>query len=224
MKHILTSLLLLTMISCDFKSAQDYFNEATKLEEQKKYSEAIILLDKAIEKKPDFLGAIINRGADKSDLKKFDEAIKDFQLVLSFDKKNTLAIFNLANNKKRLKDFGSAVKYYNDALDTKGGQFIMIEAVDNPMFPNDGLSFDVNSSDIIYERALAYYELDSLNNAANDFNHCIANNSYVVDATYYLAQVYFKANRNEEACNFLRKALQMGYKDYLPEQLKVCDK
>jgi tetratricopeptide (TPR) repeat protein len=224
MKYPIIFILAFILTSCVFKSAKDYFDEAAKLEEQEKYSEAIILLDKAIEKQPEFIGAIINRGADKSALKKYDEAIKDYQLVLNIDKKNTLAVFNIANNKKRLKDYKSAITYYDQALDTKGGQYLTIDWVDNPNFPDDKAAFDVNTFDIVYQRGLAYYELDSLNKAASDFNNCIKNNSNIVDATFFLSQTYFKASRMTDGCEYLSKAIQLGYKDYLPEQLKLCDK
>ena len=52
MKYLTIFVLRLTLSSCDFKSAQNYFDEATKIEDQEKYSDAILLLDKTIEKKP----------------------------------------------------------------------------------------------------------------------------------------------------------------------------
>jgi tetratricopeptide (TPR) repeat protein len=46
--YILSISLLLS--SCDFKTAEDYYDLAYELEEQGKYEEAIVFLDKAIEK------------------------------------------------------------------------------------------------------------------------------------------------------------------------------
>ena len=66
----------------DFKSAQEYLNEADKLSEQGKCKEAIILLDKAIEKEPKYIGANINRGADKSALKDYTLIIKNVEFLV----------------------------------------------------------------------------------------------------------------------------------------------
>ena len=222
MKNYIILLLALTASSCDFKSAKDYFNEAEKLEEQGKYSDAIPLLDKVIEKQPDYLGAIINRGADKAALKQYAEAIKDYELVLSIDEKNTLAIFNIGNNKKRLSDYSSAVHYYTEALNSKGGQYLTLDWVDNPNFRNDKADFDVKTFEIVYERGLAFYELDSLDQASNDLSNCIKNNHNTVDATFFLSQTYFKANHIADGCEYLKKAIQLGYKDTLPGQFKLC--
>ena len=53
------------------KSAKEHFADAERLEEQGKYKDAIQVLDKAISKDQNFLGAYINRGADKSALGEF---------------------------------------------------------------------------------------------------------------------------------------------------------
>ncbi len=68
--------------SCDFKSAQEYLNEADKLSEQGKCKEAIKLLDKAIEKEPKYIGAYINRGSDKSSLKDDTLIIKNVEFLV----------------------------------------------------------------------------------------------------------------------------------------------
>ena len=224
MKYFLILIVVLILASCDFKSSKKYFDEATKLEEQEKYADAILLLDKAIKKEPEFIGAIINRGADKSALKNYKGAIEDYELVLGFDEGNTLAIFNIANNKKRLNNYKSAISYYNAALETKGGKYLTIDWVENPSFNNKKADFDVNTFDIIYERGLAYFELDSLNNAVQDFNSCIKNNSNIANATFYLSQTYFKANHIVEGCEYLQKAIQLGYREISPNQIKLCDK
>lgn len=65
-KHLFSTFLLLLLISCDLKSAPDYFNMASRLETQGDIKGAIKLLDQAIEKDPKYLPAYINRGVDKA--------------------------------------------------------------------------------------------------------------------------------------------------------------
>ncbi|MFT4800720.1 MAG: tetratricopeptide (TPR) repeat protein, partial [Flavobacteriaceae bacterium] len=72
MKQILIILGILTFTSCDFESSADYNAEAEKLELEGKYAEAIPLLDKAIEKDPSNIYALINRGVDKSILEDYE--------------------------------------------------------------------------------------------------------------------------------------------------------
>ncbi|HHH53539.1 MAG TPA: tetratricopeptide repeat protein, partial [Bacteroidetes bacterium] len=105
--------------SCDFKTAEDYYDLAYELEEQGKYKEAIVFLDKAIEKKPDLKPALLNRGADKSALNDYSGAIKDYELILKYDSDNTLALMNIGNNYKRLKDYKKSVEFYTEALNSK---------------------------------------------------------------------------------------------------------
>lgn len=168
---ILTSLLFLT--SC-MKSAKEYFADAERLEEQGKYKDAIQVLDKAILKDQKFLGAYINRGADKSALKDYKGAIEDYLQVATLDPKNTLAFFNIGNNYQRLNDFNSAIIYYNKAFATKGGgERIYIDFTPNNFVNLD--EFDVPGHEIIYERAIAFYQIDSLNRAYADFQHSISN-------------------------------------------------
>lgn len=111
---------LIIILGCDLRTSQLYFEEAFKLENEEKYEEAILLLNKAIEKKPAFLGAYINRGANKSALGKQKEAIKDYEKVIKIAPDNVFAIFNKANNLKRLKEYEEAIIFYNKAIELKG--------------------------------------------------------------------------------------------------------
>ena len=135
-------------------SAKDYFADAERLEEQRKYKEAVQLLDKAISKDQNFLGAYINRGGDKSALGDFKGAIEDYMKVVTLDPKNTLALFNIGNNFKRLDDHQSAVIYYNKAFATKGGEGIYIDFEPNNVVDLD--KFDVPGHEISYERAISF--------------------------------------------------------------------
>ena len=216
---ILTILLLLT--SCDFKTAKDYLNEADKLSEQKRYREAIELLDKAIKKDPKYLGAYINRGADKSALGDFEAAIEDYKAVLQIDPKNTLALFNIGNNYKRLDNFNKAVEYYNQAFDTKGGQLLYIDYTPNDFI--DLTDFDVLGHEIHYERGIAYYNIDSLQRAFDDFNAAIRQNYMIAESNCWLGSIYVSTGQTDLACEKFRKSKQLGDKDADAELKKYCN-
>ncbi len=216
---ILTIILLLP--SCYFKTAQDDLNEADKLSEKKKYKEAIELRDKAIQKDPKYFGAYINRGADKASLGDFKGAIEDYKNVLQIDPKNTLALFNIGNNYKRLDDFKTAVEYYDKAFDTKGGESIYLDFIPNDFI--DLSEFDVPGHEIHYERGIAYYYIDSLQRAFNDFNAAIQKNYMTAECYYWIGFIYISTGQTELACENLKKSKQLGDKDAEAELKKNCN-
>jgi hypothetical protein len=71
-----------------------------------------------------------------------------------------LAFFNIGNNYQRLNDSNSAVIYYGKAFATKGGEKVYIDFTPNNTFYH--YEFDVPGHEISYERAIAFYQLDSL--------------------------------------------------------------
>lgn len=213
---ILTIIQLLT--SCDFKSAQDYMYEAEILSEQEKYKEAIELLDKAIDKDSKYLGAYINRGADKSALENYEDAIKDYKTVLNLDPKNTLALYNLGNNYKRLGDYKTAIEFYNQAFESKGGQTLYLDLTPNDFI--DLSEFDVPGYQIHFERGISYYNIDSLQLAFDDFNKAISQNYMTAESYCWLGYIYVSTGQTDLACEKFRKSKQLGDKD-AEEKLKI---
>jgi tetratricopeptide (TPR) repeat protein len=216
---ILTIIFLL--ISCDFKTTQDYLNEAEKLSEQGKYKEAIELLDKAIDKDQKYLGAYINRGANKSSLKNYEEAIRDYRIVLDLDPKNTLALYNVGNNYKRLENYKTAINFYNKAFDTKGGQSHYLDLSTSDLVSVG--EFDVPGHEIHFERGIAYYEVDSLQRAVNDFNAAIQKNYMTAECHYWLGLIYLSSGQTDLACKNLKKSKELGDKDAEAELRKYCN-
>jgi tetratricopeptide (TPR) repeat protein len=221
LKNLLTFLCLLTITGCDFKSAQDYLIEAEKLENEGKYIDAIPLLDKAIEKDPNLLGAYINRAADKSDLGDYNSAIIDYQKVLKIDTNNTLAYYNLGNNFKRLENYELAIEYYFKAFETKGASgMIYIDYSKNEFI--DKSEFDVPGHEIAYERGLAYYEIDSFGLAINDMKLPIKNKYMLKESHFRIGVSYFKLGEMVKACRELKIAAKMGEKRAIGMSEKLC--
>ncbi|TSE02338.1 tetratricopeptide repeat protein, partial [Aquimarina algiphila] len=111
LKNLIHIILIVFCSSCDLRTAEDYYNLAYDLEEKGKFQEAIKFLDKAIEKRPNFRPALLNRGGDKSILEDYEGAIKDYEKILEFDSDNTLALMNIGNNFKRLNQYEKAINY-----------------------------------------------------------------------------------------------------------------
>lgn len=68
-------LFLLVMLSgYDFKSSKDYHREANKLEQEEKFKEANVLLDKAIEKDSSNIKALLDRGGRQINNRRFQRS------------------------------------------------------------------------------------------------------------------------------------------------------
>lgn len=208
------------MAGCRVKTANEYFEEAERLEEQEKYQEAILLLDKAIQKNPQLLGAYINRGADKSALENYKGAIEDYQKVVSLDSMNTLALFNLGNNFQRLQDYKNSLSYFNKALRSKTEGAITIEYNPNQFIEAD--SYDVPSHEIFYARAVTYYNLDSMSGALNDFKTCIERGFMMADSYLRIGYVYISTGKKQKACDCFLKSYNLGNKDAKENLIKFC--
>jgi tetratricopeptide (TPR) repeat protein len=210
---------LFLFVSCDFKSANEYFLESEKLSQQGKYQESILLLNRAIDKNPEYIGAYINRGADKSALGDYQESILDYKRVLEIDSSNTLALFNIGNNYKRLKDFKEAVHYYNEAFKTKGGR-IYLDAIQNSFIQKDEL--DIAGHEIAYERGLAYYEIDSFQKVIEDMQICLKHNYMNKQTHFMLGLTYLSMGMKEDGCKNLEQSKALGDADAEEMLIRYC--
>lgn len=202
----------MTFTSCDFKSSEDYITEAEKLEKEGKYTEAIPLLDKAIEKDPGNIYALINRGVDKSILEDYKGSIEDYTKIIELDSDNALAFLNRGKNKKRLEDYQGAIDDFEKAIKTKGGEMLYMDKVENS-FVETGFEFDVAMEEIRFERGIARYYIDSLNLAFEDFNFCLDKGFEKPESLYWRGIIYVAYGMNAEGCADLNQARKLGDPD-----------
>lgn len=210
-RKLLILLFVAFSVSCDFKTASDYLNEAEKLSDKGLYEEANKLLDKAIEKDKGFLGAYINRGVNKSAMGDFEGAIADYKIVLDSDPDNMLALLNSGNDYKRLEDYQQAIVIYDRALGTRGDGPLYLSFDRDNMF---GLGeFDVPDCQIRFERAIAYYYTANLKQAYRDFSLCIDDNYLVGECYYWIGYIYVSTGNLKLACENFNKSKQFGDED-----------
>ncbi|MCG9910404.1 MAG: hypothetical protein MH137_03805 [Flavobacteriales bacterium] len=207
---IIFSVAILT--GCNFKSSEEYHREANKLEQEEKFKEAILLLDKAIEKDPNNIKALLDRAFDKSTIEDFKGAIDDYTKVIELDPDNGLAYLNRGKNKNRLEDYKGAIADFDKAISTKGGELIYMDKVENS-FVETGFEYDVKMEEIKFERGIAYYKIDSLKGAFDDFNFSIQKNYLLPDSYYWRGLIYLSYNMKDEGCKDLNKAMELGAPD-----------
>ena len=203
------TLFCLILTSCYFKSSDYYNSEAEKLEAEGKYREAIVFLDKAIEKNPKNIYALTNRAVDKSLLEDYKGAIEDYSRIIEIDENNALAYLNRGKNRKRLKDYRGAIEDFDRAIKAKGGEFLYWEKVENPFLDN-GFEFDVKMEEIRFERGFARYNIDSLRTAFDDFNFCIQQNFELPKSYYMVGLIYIAYGNIDEGCKMLTKSKGLG--------------
>ena len=116
MKRLKYLLFILVLTSCNNRLSNYYNSQAQKLEAEDRYEEAIALLDKAIEKNPQNLYALTNRGVDKSILEDYEGAIEDYSKIIEIDSVNALAYLNRGKNKANLNLYVEAIEDYDKAL------------------------------------------------------------------------------------------------------------
>ena len=222
MRQIYIIILIVLLSSC--KTATDYYNEASKVGKENKLEEAIPLLDKAIEKNPKYLIAVIDRGLCKLQLKNYKAAILDFELALEIDNKNTLAIYEIGICQYELKEYKKAVEYFNKALDTKGGQIMTIDLIKDSPISSPNAKYDVSTAEIKFERGAAYYYLKDYNKSWNDFAFCVEKKCYLDDSYYFMAVICFIYDKQAQGCANLDLARQNGRseEDIDPRYAKLC--
>lgn len=208
------------LTGCDFRSTEDYLREVDKLYEEKKYAEAIVLLDKAISRNSENLTLYINRGVNKAALEDFKNAINDYKLVLARDPKNTLALFNMGIAHNNLKDYTTAIDYFNEAMQTKGGELLTIDYAPGNLI---GVGeFDVPAHEIRFERGTAWMQLDSVQRAYQDFRSAIDKHYMEPESHWWVGYCYAAYGQKDLACESFKESARLGYKEAMVEVRKYC--
>ena len=218
---IISIISILLFSSCG-KSAEELLLEAEKYDEIGQYEKGIEILNQAIEKDPEYLGAYINRGAYKSSLEDYESAISDYQKVLKLDPKNTLATYNIGNSYRQSGNLKKAKEFYDLAFKTKGGELITIDYVPNSFI--DKSLFDVPSTEIYYNRGLVHYDLLDYEKAYSDFNNSLKNDNEPADNYYMIGSCLLMTGNTELACEQYKKAMELGDEMAKSEFEKHCGK
>ncbi|WP_026473233.1 tetratricopeptide repeat protein [Alkaliflexus imshenetskii] len=222
MRTILLNIIILSglLIGCDFKTTDEYFNDACKKEEQGDYEGAIKDLNIVLKRKPNDIEALINRAIDKKALGRYDDSMQDFNKAMTLDSNNIMALYNRGNLFAETERFKQALEDYNKAIKLKGGENLYFELKDNESF---GLRFsDVEMEAIRLQRGLSRAELGDYENAFSDFSFCIEN-KYGHDLAYLWRGVcYYNLGYLDKACEDWWKSKELGMEEAQDYIIKNC--
>jgi tetratricopeptide (TPR) repeat protein len=177
------------------KNAEDYFSEGQDLSSDGNFKAAISKFNQAIHENQYMKDSYIQMGICYEYLNQTDSAIHAYTELLKLYPENTAANYYSGVSKYKQQKFNEAIFYYDKALDTKGGfnaadtnsiQALIDLYKDN--FESENAEIDIPSREILFDRAMAYYNSGELKNACADFSNCILQN-YNPGTSYYMIGV-----------------------------------
>lgn len=206
--------LIIGLISCN--NAGEYHKRAILFEEKGNYEEAIFYLNKAIQKDPHYIDAYFDRGVDKSILGDYRGAIEDYTSIMKLDSTIVLAYYNRAKNYNRTfehrKAYDDITLAFNLATQNRLGDVYLVMVDDK---------YAVEMEEIVFERGVTFFYMDSLYKAISDLSYCIEKND--VEAFYWRGLSYLKINELSKGCEDLQKAASFGIMDSQRVYLEYCN-
>jgi tetratricopeptide (TPR) repeat protein len=208
-KILIAISLLITFISCDFTSAEEYYNEAIKLTRKGKWKEASVFLDKAIEKKPTFKLALIKRGREKAIwLDDYEGGIEDLNKALTIDPNNTLALYYIGYIHGDQQKHKKAIEYQLKALKSKSIK--QKPSVKENLYDDYESLYTVDESTIHYELGLQYVRIEEFDKAIENLHKTVAAKSHLQDAYFLLGEAYIGKKDTISACPNFMKSAKLG--------------
>ena len=118
----------------------------------------------------------MRKGIDLTRLEKFDEAITEFNKVITANPKSVAAYYNLGFAYDKKGDLANAISYFSKAIE-----------------------IDATLADAYYNRGSAYYKKGNFDNAITDYNKVIEISPASADAHYGLGLAYSKKSDQDKA-------------------------
>jgi tetratricopeptide (TPR) repeat protein len=136
-------------------AAEAAWNIAKKLYEEKKHTESLTFLNRAIELNPNSVHAFNSRGVAYRNLKQYQQAIADYNRAIALDANYAFVYYNRGNSYSGLKQYEQAIADYDRAIE-----------------------LDPNDANAHYSRGYAYLWLHNTQQAHADYRR-----SYELDPT-----------------------------------------
>lgn len=207
------TILCLTLCSCQ----GTYVSQAIHCEQKGDYAAAISYWDKVIKSNPNDAVAYYNRGYDKNQLGQFAQAEADYNKAIENDSAYLAAYVDRAFVHIRRDNSLAALHDANKALALKywsnDGSFM--ELVINPEYQSALSSKNppdpqYSVYDILARRGDAYYGLDSLDQAFEDYNRCIEANEYADWGYYKRGFIHYRMGQYDKARADWQTAIRLG--------------
>lgn len=169
------------------QSAREYTQVGMENYERQNYMEALLNLNKAIEKDPAYAQAYFLRGNIKVRFEDFHGAMKDYNLAIEKNPKYADCLLARGNVKLSLQDYYGAIADYTAAI-----------------------AINENYVEAYYSRGRAKQFLQAYEDAINDCTKIIQINEKNVDAYYMRGLLRIEFGDRKNGCLDLSKAGELG--------------
>nr|WP_298791032.1 hypothetical protein [uncultured Allomuricauda sp.] len=223
---IIILILIQLLISCDFRTPEEYYDLAYDKIAIGNCSEAIDLLDKAIQKRPEFRPGLLQRGFCKMEMQQDLDAIKDFDTILTFDPGNTLTLFNLGICYYNLSEYAKSIQYFSMAMQTVGSNSndtVQIELQLLSDVDNDS-NYLLYENEIRFERGCSFAKNGEFEKAIDDFNNVLSTNYKEAECYYWMGYSSMGLTDSIQACQYFSRSADLGWKESKDELKQICSK
>jgi tetratricopeptide (TPR) repeat protein len=185
------------------QSPNELFQKAMELKKTRDCEQILLLLNKAIEQKPDFTEAMLEKGWCLNELNRPNEAIPVLIRAKTLAKNNYQVYYELAHAYYSINNSDSALKYFKETLKSKPDHFLAMTGIGDLQREKNA-----NTSGAIqwYQKAL---RIDSNHKRTNYWiGWCYNDNKKYDSAIYYLQKVLLVDPSNSLA------SVEVGYALY----------
>jgi tetratricopeptide (TPR) repeat protein len=189
MRLLLASILVVSLIGncAQAQTARELTQSGMELYEGRNYMEALLNLNKALDKDPGFAQAYYLRGNIKVNFEDFHGAMKDYNSALEKNPKYAECFLARGNVKLGLQDYYGAIADYTSAI-----------------------SINENHVEAYYNRGKAKQFLQAYEDAINDCTKIIQINPKSIDAYYMRGLLRIDFGDPQNGCLDLSKAGELG--------------
>lgn len=204
---------------------------------EQRFEEAILLLNKAIDRNAKNADAFNARGVALFELGKYNDAMLDYQQAIELAPKNYRPYFNRAELYRTLKQHEEALQNYNQAIAlapevadlylNRGVLHYEQSKLDLAMedfkkasilAPNNKNAF-LNLGNILFEKGSD----EALKEALEAYDKVLALDDKADKTHFNAAQIFLRFNDPKMACMHLQKASNLGNEDAKTLQREVCE-
>ena len=168
-------------------TAEGHLTKGNAFYSEKKFEEALVEYNKAIESDLYESIAYYNRANAYNKLGKLEEALVEFTKAIKFDPEFANAYNNRGNVYFDLNKFDDAIKDFNKTIELDPYYLIAY-----------------------HNRGFTYLKLEKFNDAIKDFNKEIKLNPECTDAYQHLAEAYILTKKHNEAFKILQKSFEIS--------------
>lgn len=169
------------------QSDQETNKRIVELIDEERYNEALPLAKEFLNKNPDDFAAHYNHAVICFHLKKYKEALEDYQFLSTEIPTNAEYLFQIGNVYENMDSLKLATEYYSRALQIANKDYLYF-----------------------FKRGTCYLKLQWYDEAITDFNHSLRLNEMHHNSLHNRGIAFYKKGEKEKACEDWCQALLLG--------------